>query len=208
MYNYNYEIQGAGNWLARRAEDNYQDTRKFYNAEVMAAIHGNAQLDLERQKAELRKKEEEVKRGIYEAVVVDEKGRPYLETRNLWIDAKPREFINLCYPKLTRVARASCLEEYVFIISGKVNETPCLIYLDPKKAGSGTYLLGKLTAAGICIYAPERKAKQYARLMLGWLLGNAENSVIADEPGWTEINGEVLFIPEGRMTWQEIKKLL
>lgn len=208
MSNSDHGTSRARNWSERMAEDSYQDTRMINNTEALLNARVNAKLNLEYRKIELRQREQEAKRGIYEDIAFDEEGRLYMITRNLWIDTKPREFANLRYPKLARVARKSCLEEYAFIIDCKVNEKSRMIYLDPKKIGSGTYLLGKMAAAGICIQAPEKKAKQYARLMLSWLMRNAEDLVIADEPGWIEIDGDFLFIPEGNMTWREIKKLL
>lgn len=203
-----YGIPNNPNWQGRIAEDSYQDMRRINNTEMLAEVRRNAKISLELQKMELRQREEEAKRGIYEEITFDEEGRPYLITRNLWIDAKPREFANLRCPKLIRAARISCLEEQVFIVSCEVNGETSMIYIDPKKIGSGTYLLGKLAAAGICIYAPEKKAKQYARLLICWLLRYSDKSVIADEPGWIEIDGKFSFIPEGSMTWLEIKKLL
>lgn len=208
MFDYDYGIPNNQNWPARIAEDNYRDMRRIYNMEMLTEVRGNAKINLELRKMELRQREEEAKRGIYEEIACDEEGRPYLTTRNLWIDAKPREFANLRYPKLIRAARISCLEEQVFIVSCEVNGETCMIYIDPKKIGSGTYLLGKLAAAGICIYAPEKKAKQYARLLLCWLLRYSNKSVIADEPGWLEVDGKFSFIPEGSMTWREIRGLM
>lgn len=208
LSDYNYGMASNKNWQARMAEDRYQDMRKINSTEMLAEIRGNAKINLELQKIELRQREEEAKRGTYEEIIFDEEGRPYLITRNLWIDAKPREFANLRYPKLICAAKRLCLEEQVFIVSCEVSGIKRTIYLDPKRIGSGTYLLGKLAAAGICIYAPEKRAKQYARLLLSWLIGYAEKSVIADEPGWMEVNGEFTFVAERSMTWLEIKKLL
>lgn len=200
--------ENAMYWQNKMAEDSYQDTREIQKTEAKEMIRGNAKLALQMQKAQLRQREEEAKRGTCEEIAFDEEGRPYLITRNLWIDAKPREFANLRYPKLICAAKRSCLEEQVFIVSCEVSGIKRTIYLDPKRIGSGTYLLGKLAAAGICIYAPEKRAKQYARLLLSWLIGYAEKSVIADEPGWMEVNGEFTFVAERSMTWLEIKKLL
>lgn len=208
MGDYNYGMSNKPNWQERMAEDRYQDMREIEKAEMLSEVRGNAKLMFEMQKMELKQKEEEAERGTYEEITFDEEGRPYLITRNLWIDAKPREFANLRCPKLIRAARISCLEEQVFIVSCEVNGEMSMIYIDPKKIGSGTYLLGKLAAAGICIYAPERKAKQYARLFLCWLLRNSVKSVIADEPGWMEADGKFTFIAEGSMTWREIRGLM
>ena len=195
-------------WQNRIAEDNYNDMRMINRTETQLGIRGNAKLQYEIQKAELRQREKEAERGIYEEINFDEAGRPYLVTRNLWIDTKPRELSNIRHPQLTCVARRSCLEEYVVVIDCEVNENTRMIYLDPKKIGRGTYLLGKLMVAGVCIYAAEKQAKHYARLLFCWLQVYEKKSVIPDEPGWIEIDGKFVFIPEGRMTWKEIEKLL
>ena len=159
-------------WQNRIAEDNYNDMRMINRTETQLGIRGNAKLQYEIQKAELRQREKEAERGIYEEINFDEAGRPYLVTRNLWIDTKPRELSNIRHPQLTCVARRSCLEEYVFV------------------------------------YAAEKQAKHYARLLFCWLQVYEKKSVIPDEPGWIEIDGKFVFIPEGRMTWKEIEKLL
>lgn len=195
-------------WQNRMAEDNYRDMRLINREGVLSEVRENAKLRLALQKMEARQREEEAKRGIYEELAFDDDGKPYLVTRNLWIDTKPREFSNIRYPKLIYAARRSCLEECVFIIDCAVNGNTCMIYLDPKKVGSGTYLLGKFVAAGICIHAPEKRAKQYARLLVAWLLRYAEKTVIEDEPGWVEVDGKFSFVPEGSLTWREIRKLL
>ena len=113
--------------------------------------------------------------------------------------------MNMRSPKLYIAAKSSCLSEQIFILDCNVAERTAQIFLEPKKVGSGAYLLGKLTAAGISIFAPAAKAKDYARRLIGLLVENGIRTVIPDEPGWIEMEeGKYAFVNKGRMTWKEI----
>ncbi len=195
-------------WQNRMAEDSYQDTREIQKTEAKEMIRGNAKLALQMQKAQLRQREEEEKRGVYEEVTIGEDGNTYIVTRNLQIETKAREVTNMRFPRMYCAARRSCVEEYIFILDCQISGKSRIVYFDPRRIGSGTYILGKMAAAGIEIYAEGAREKEYARKMLCQLVKYAAQTVIPDEPGWIEADGKFSFIPEGSMTWREIKKLL
>lgn len=91
-------VGDSGYWQNRMAEDSYQDTREIQKTEAKEMIRGNAKLALQMQKAQLRQREEEEKRGVYEEVTIGEDGNTYIVTRNLQIETKAREVTNSNFP--------------------------------------------------------------------------------------------------------------
>ena len=200
---------GYSSWGEKLAVDMYEDSREINRVGAIESIKADAKLCIQAKKTEMREKESENKRGIYEEISVDDNGKPHIITRNLQITACPRELTNMYFPQLYIVARSSCLSEQIFVLFCQVAEKEEIVYLDPKKVGSGTYILGKFTASGICIFAPMTKAKDYVRQLICLLVKNSTKAVIPEEPGWIETEeGKFSFVTEGRMTWKEIIKQL
>ena len=156
-----------------------------------------------------RQSVEENKKAVYESIEVYQDGSVVTTTQNLWIDSRPKEISNMRFPELFIAARSSNLNEKVFVLTCKVAGIELIVYLNPERVGSGTYILGKLAAVGIDIWAPSTKVKEYARRLITMLVQNGKDSIIPDELGWMKTeNGEFTFVEEGRMTWQMIKELI
>lgn len=152
---------------------------------------------------------EENKKAACESIEVCQDGSIVTTTKNLWVDSRPRNISNMMFPEMFIAARYSNLNEKVFMLTCKIAGVEKIVYLNPERVGSGTYLIGKFTAVGINIYASEAKAKDFARKIVSMLVQNGKVGIVPDEPGWMETEtGEFTFVGEGRMTWQMIKELI
>ncbi len=152
-------------------------------------------------------REEERRRSTYEEIVLGPDGNVIVTTRNLSIQAQPRQVTDMRSPQIYIAERASGKIRKVFILSCWIGEREKEIFLDAKKVESGTYLMGKFTEAGVSMLAPSARAKGYVKQLIALLVRNGMEVDIPDEHGWMMTDeGKFLFVDEGRLTWEEIQE--
>lgn len=194
----------------KRSEKMYENFQ--YEVEKMKAremIRNEAKMQFICAKAEFQQKKAEYEKAVYETIAVNSDGSIAITTQNLWVEAKPRYITNMKFPQMFIAARASDFNERVLILNCEVAGRDQIVYLNPERIASGTYVLGKLTAVGIDIFAPQGKTKEYARKLIAVLVQEGKPAFLPDEPGWMETeNGKFTFIEEEGSTWQKIKKLI
>lgn len=153
----------------------------------------------------MKQREEERRRSTYEEIVMDRDGNVIVVTRNLSIQAQPRQVTDMRSPQVYIAERKFGKIRRVFIVSCLVGECEKLIFLDAKKIDKGAYLLGKFAEAGISFFAPSARAKDYAKQLLAMLVRNGVVVEIPDEVGWTVADdGKFWFVDDRRLTWEEI----
>lgn len=193
----------------KQAEEDYKDFREFRRSVSKAQIQVETSYQKQRNGIILRQEEEERKRGEYEEISLTEEGEFLVTTINLSIDAPSRRVTNMRSASLFIAERESNSVEKVFIIDCQVEGKRQLIFLNPEKIGSGSYLLQKMAVAGISVFASSARAKDYVKKLLTFLIRQGIQVTIPDEPGWIEIEkNKFIFIKEEEMTWEKVRELV
>lgn len=190
----------------RMGEEDLEAYREVEKERSKIAIREESRLYILDQNIKKRQEADEFNRSIFEKMEVNADGKIVVTTRSQSQQFQPREISDMRNPKFYIAARASNLSEQIFILDCELAGTNRVIYFSPKRIQSGTYILGQLAAAGITIYAPSSaRAKGYARNLIALLVKSGTPTVLPDEPGWMELDGENFsFVEEERMTWEKI----
>lgn len=192
-------------WQRMREED-VKAHREVEKERSKIAIREESRLYILDQNIKKRQEADEFNRSIFEKMEVNADGKIVVTTQSQSQRFQPREISDMRNPKFYIAVRASNFSEKILILDCELAGTNRIIYFSPKRIQSGTYILGKLAAAGITIYAPSSvRAKGYARNLIALLVKSGSPTVLPDEPGWMELDGENFsFVEEERMTWEKI----
>lgn len=206
MYNNDFNPQ---NFAQRQMEAYFQDCREMEKAiakaKVLEDIRSNALVN----RMYLRQAEAERKKATFDELIITSDGEVQVVTRNLAIDAKPRMITNMQNPHIIILKRLKDMTEEILLLQCFVNNSLKKIFLNPKKAGKGEYLLRSFTLAGICFKSPSTNAKDLAMQLLALLLSSQpEERILPDEEGYVDLPGIGLaYIGDEDLTWKKATKL-
>ena len=94
------------------------------------------------------------------------------------------------------------------MLRGNIGGQKIRVYFKGDEVGNGTYVLKRLSAQGISIWAKTAKAKKYAVQILEMLILEAPVYQIADSPGWIKTGDSFSFVEENRITWDYLMEVL
>lgn len=208
----NYMFPGQQNsiqlWQQAKIQQKMAENQLEIDKEMAkVCIREESKLRIYDRKMAIRQMEEERRRSTYEEIFLDRDGNVLVMTRNLSIQAQPRQITDMKSPKIFIAERASGRVRKVFILNCWVREAERLIFLDAKKVENGAYLLGKLAEAGVSVLVTSARAKDYVKQLFALLVRNSVVVNIPDKEGWMMTDeGKFSFVDESRMTWEEIVK--
>ena len=157
----------------------------------------------------LREAESERKKSTFEELLITSDGEVQIITRNLTIEAKPRAVTNMTVPHLAILKRLKDATEEIFLYRGIENHISRELFLNPQKAGKGSYLIKNFVLIGVQFHLPSAKAKELAIQLLALLISaGPEELLLADDEGYTEFPGKgFIYIGEEDLTWKKATKL-
>lgn len=157
----------------------------------------------------LREAESERKKSTFEELLITSDGEVQIITRNLTIEAKPRAVTNMTVPHLAILKRLKDATEEIFLFRCIVNNISRELFLNPQKAGKGSYLIKNFVLIGVQFHLPSAKAKELAIQLLALLISaGPEELLLADDEGYTEFPGKgFIYIGEEDLTWKKATKL-
>ena len=176
-------------------------------AESKAIRLENVRIQAQRGRYQLREQEEERKRSIYYEVILNEDGELYEVTRNLSIEAYPRQMTNMKKPTLQILTCASVPGEQIYLLNCFQGETQKQIFLEATKAGKPSYILRKLASQGIIFFGSEKHNKKMVLQLLSLLLRGAAECELPEKIGWTKKDGKFIFIRKEDLTWNRALKM-
>lgn len=193
----------------KEQEEMRRDMREIEKTRVKAEITENIRTQAQEVRRQNKEYSDEKKRGQYETVEFTAGGEVRVITKNLSVPTIPREITNLTnlHGKIFR--RRSFPQESVFCLEGNIGGQKIRVYFKGDEVGNGTYVLKRLSAQGISIWANPVKAKRYAVQMLEMLILDAPVYQIADLPGWIKTGEEGFsFVEENCITWEYLMEVV
>lgn len=178
--------------------------------EECAKISMREKSELQKYEIKLRMKAqiEEIKKGQYEMVSINEDGEVWVQLINAFLQNHERKICNFRYPQIISFSRASNTNEIIYALIFELDKKDKCCFLDKEKCGNTNYLLKKIRSEGGEFVAKNETAKKnLASQLLSVLLRSvSEESCVPDDPGWyVDENDKVRFFT-GKMTWKEIKR--
>ncbi len=157
----------------------------------------------------LRQLESERKRATFEELLITSEGELQLITRNLTIETTPRSVTNMTAPQMVILKRLKDETEEIFLLKCLVNNVPQKLFLDPKKAGRGSYLIKNLVLIGVYFHLPSDRAKEVAIQLLALLIAaGPKELLLADDEGYVEFpNRGLIYIGKENLTWKKAARL-
>lgn len=157
----------------------------------------------------LRQAESERKKSTFDELLITSDGEVQIITRNLTIEVKPRAVTNMTAPHLVILKRLRDTMEEIFLFRCVVNNISRELFLNPQKAGKGSYLIKNFVLIGVYFHLPSAKAKELAIQLLALLISSGpEEILLADDEGYTEFPGKgFIYIGEEDLTWKKATKL-
>ena len=193
----------------KEQEEMRRDMREIEKTRVKAEITENIRTQAQEVRRQNKEYADERKRGQYEAIELTPSGEIRAITKNLSIPTMPREITNMKNPHGNIYRRMDNPTERVFCLEGNVGEQKIRVYFKGDEVGNGTYVLKRLSAQGISIWAKPVKAKRYAVQMLEMLILDAPVYQIADLPGWIKTGeDEFSFVEENCITWEYLMEVV
>lgn len=105
--------------------------------------------------------------------------------------------------------RRSNPNESVFCLESNVEGQTIHVYFKGTEIGNGTYVLRKMSAKGISMYAQLPKAKKFAMEILQKLLREAPVYQVSDSPGWIKTGeDDFIFVGEDSITWEYLVEVV
>lgn len=176
-------------------------------AESKAIRLENVKIQAQKVRYQLREQEEERKRCIYCEVIINEDGELYEVTRNLSIEAYPRQMTNMKRPTLQILTCVSAPGEQIYLLECFQGDAQKQIFLDATKAGKGSYILRKLASQGILFFGSEKHNKKMVLQLLSLLLRGATECELPEKTGWTKKDGKFIFVRKEDLTWNKALKM-
>lgn len=195
-------------WHQKQQRDFYEDQREIMKEKAKAYAREQAKIEAMEYRIAIKESEAERKKSIGEEVQLLASGEMQIVSKNLLVDARPRQFTNMRGPRLAILKRMEDETDEILLFQCTVENRDIEIYIDANNLGNGTYLVRKLAAKGVYFELPSVKAKQVAVRIIGILLHDAETKWLPECPGWVKYaNGDFDFIEEGGLTWKKAKKM-
>lgn len=193
----------------REQEEIRRDLREIDKTRAKLEITENIRTQAQEVRRQNKERADERKRGQYETVEVTSSGEVRVTTKNLSVPTIPREITNMKKPHGKIFRRMDNPNESVFCLESSVGERSIKVYFKADEIGNGTYVLKKLSAQGISIWAKTVKAKKYAVQMLEMLILDAPVYQVADLPGWIKTEEDSFsFVEENCITWEYLKEVV
>lgn len=193
----------------KEQEEIWRDMREIEKTRVKAEITENIRTQAQEVRRQNKERADERKRGQYETIELTSNGDARVITKNLSVPTIPREITNLknLHGKIFR--RRVFPYESIFCLEGNVGEQKIRVYFKGDEVGNGTYVLKRLSAQGISIWAKTVKAKKYAVQMLEMLILDAPVYQVADFPGWIKTGTDSFsFVEENVITWDYLLEVV
>lgn len=203
-----YEIEQQ-RLYQKEQEEMRRDMREIEKTRVKAEITENIRTQAQEVRRQNKERADERKRGQYETIELTSSGEVRVITKNLSVPTIPREITNLknLHGKIFR--RRVFPYESIFCLEGNVGEKKIRVYFKGDEVGNGTYVLKRLSAQGISIWAKTVKAKKYAVQMLEMLILNAPVYQVPDLPGWIKTGEDGFsFVEENCITWEYLMEVV
>ena len=168
-----------------------------------------AELDVKKfaQKQWVKAQEAEYKRSLYHEVVISANGSAVEICSSSNTDDTQHLICNAKHLNLVKLIHWMNEGEQIFQLTGQVNEQPFSVFLDSAKVGQGSYLIRKLSSAGISFYTDScANQKELARKLISTLITNChQTAFIYDTPGWyLTPQGTLIFINLEVPKWKKI----
>lgn len=193
----------------KEQEEIRRDMREIEKTRVKAEITENIRTQAQEVRRQNKEYSDEKKRGQYETVEFTAGGEVRVITKNLSVPTIPREITNLTNPHGKIFRRRGFPQESVFCLEGNTGEQKIRVYFKGDEVGNGTYVLKRLSAQGISIWAKTVKAKKYAVQMLEMLILDAQVYQVPDLPGWIKTGKDSFsFVEENAITWDYLMEVL
>lgn len=203
-----YEIENQF-LFQKEQEEIRRDIREIEKTRVKAEITENIRAQAQEVRRQNKERADEKKRGQYETIELMSSGEVRVITKNLSVPTIPREITNLKNPHGKIFRRRNFQHESVFCLEGNAGEQKIRVYFKGDEVGNGTYVLKRLSAQGISIWAKVAKAKKYAVQILEMLILEAPVYHIADLPGWIKTGEESFsFVEENCITWEYLMEVV
>ena len=186
-----------------------RDIREIQKAVAKATALEEAKNYGQIRRQKMREAEAERKRAIYEEVELTDFGEIRLVTRNLSVEARPREISNARIRSFMIFQRQKNPVEQICALSVIVGNEQKTVFLSAERAGKEAYLLQRLRSVGIFFKTQKAKQGEIAVQLWGRLLEQADKPVVLpDEAGWSKASdGEWHFVEKEELTWTKITAL-
>ncbi len=193
----------------KEQEEIRRDMREIEKTRVKAEITENIRTQAQEVRHQNKEYADERKRGQYETIELTLSGEIRVITKNLSVPTIPREITNMKKPHGKIFQRMDNPNESVFCLESSVGERSIKVYFKADEIGNGTYVLKRLSAQGISIWAKTVKAKKYAVQMLEMLILDAPVYQVADSAGWIKTGeGSFSFVEENCITWEYLMEVV
>lgn len=195
--------------LQKEQEEVRRDMREIDKARIKAEITENIRIRAQEVRRANKERADERKRGLYETIELTSTGEIRVITKNLSVPTIPREITNMRNPQGEIFRRSNNPNERVFRLVCNVGEQTVHTYFKCESIGSGTYVLKRMAAKGISIWANTPKAKKYAVDILVKLIREAHVYQVADSPGWVKSGKDHFsFVSEDSITWEYLLEVV
>lgn len=192
----------------REQEEIRRDLREIDKTRAKVEITENIRTQAQEVRRQNKERADERKRGQYETVEVTSSGEVRIVTKNLSVPTIPREITNMRNPYGLIFQRVSNPNESIFRLDCKVGGKKKLVYFQSEAIGSGTYVLKRMAAQGIVMWANSSKAKKIAVELLVKLISEATVYSVFEAPGWVKTGEDRFsFVEENSITWEYLMEV-
>lgn len=202
MYNSSFDPE---RYTQQQMQEYFRDCRDVQKSIAKAQALEDIRLKGLADRQLLRQLEAERKRATFDELTITPEGHVQLITRNLTVDARPRSLTNMKAPCVVILRRLADSSDEIFLYKCIVNNLPRKLFLDPHKAGKGSYLLRNFALIGGYFQLPQTKAKDLSVQLLAFLIASdSKEQILPDEEGYVEMPGKgLIYVGKDDLTWKK-----